>query len=110
MRSPGHSISGAKPNGGGAGYQRDTKSELFLLTVTNMVGEHNFYESARERDFRYAELVGKATVEDPEWTARLLKWLRTSANMRTAAHVGAAEFARACLLAGRWSWWTRPGR
>jgi hypothetical protein len=94
----------ATPSGrtyeGGAGYQRDTKSELFLLAVTNMVGEHTFYESARERDFRYAELVGNATIEDPEWTARLLKWLRTSANMRTAALVGAAEFARARLSVG----------
>ncbi|MFD1047033.1 TROVE domain-containing protein, partial [Kibdelosporangium lantanae] len=79
----------ASPSGrtyeGGAGYRRDTKSELFLLAVTNMVGEHTFYESGRDRDVRYAELVAKATIEDPEWTARLLKWLRTSANMRTAA-------------------------
>ena len=32
---------------GGSGYARDAKSELFLLAVTNMVGEHTFYESAR---------------------------------------------------------------
>ncbi|TCO55089.1 TROVE domain-containing protein [Actinocrispum wychmicini] len=97
-------VSEAVPSGrtyeGGAGYRRDTKSELFLLAVTNMVGEHTFYESAGQRDFRYAELVGQATLADPEWTARLLKWLRSSANMRTASLVGAAEFARARLSAG----------
>ncbi|MGW5742464.1 hypothetical protein [Amycolatopsis sp. NPDC003861] len=48
---------------GGAGYARDTKSELFLLAVTNMVGEHAFYESAGTRDTRYAELV-----RSPHWT------------------------------------------
>lgn len=78
---------------GGAGYARDTKSELFLLAVTNMVGEHTFYESAGKRDERYAQLVREATAADPEWTARFLRWLRSDANMRTASLVGAAEFA-----------------
>lgn len=85
---------------GGAGYGRDVRSELFLLAVTNMVGEHTFYESADQRDERYAELVRKATVADPDWTARFLRWLRGEANMRTASLVGAAEFARARLDAG----------
>jgi hypothetical protein len=79
---------------GGAGYQRDTKSELFLLAVTNMVGEHTFYESADSRDSRYEQLVRAATVEDPEWTARMLAWLRGEGNLRSAALVGAAEFVR----------------
>nr|WP_042195333.1 TROVE domain-containing protein [Kibdelosporangium sp. MJ126-NF4]CEL21944.1 putative ribonucleoprotein-related protein [Kibdelosporangium sp. MJ126-NF4]CTQ92724.1 putative ribonucleoprotein-related protein [Kibdelosporangium sp. MJ126-NF4] len=82
---------------GGAGYQRDVKSELFLLAVGNMVGEQTFYESANDRDNRYADLVSRATIADPEWTARLLKWLRTEANMRSASVVGAAEFTKARL-------------
>ncbi len=85
---------------GGAGYARDTKSELFLLAVTNMVGEKTFYETAGARDERYAQLVREATVEDPEWTARLLKWLRSEGNLRSAALVGAAEFVKARLEAG----------
>jgi hypothetical protein len=85
---------------GGAGYARDTKSELFLLAVANMVGENTFYESASKRDTRYAELVQKATLADPEWTARFLRWLRSDANMRTASIVGAAEFAKARKDAG----------
>ncbi|MGW4488383.1 TROVE domain-containing protein [Amycolatopsis sp. NPDC004368] len=105
-RPAGHSpvFSERTPSGhtheGGAGYARDTKSELFLLAVTNMVGEHTFYESAEQRDTRYAELVRAATLADPDWTARFLAWLRGEANMRTAALVGAAEFAAARRDAG----------
>ncbi|MEU7873822.1 TROVE domain-containing protein [Dactylosporangium sp. NPDC049140] len=77
---------------GGAGYARDLRSELFLLAVTNMVGEQTFYEAAAERDERYSRLVRAAAVADPAWTERFLMWLRTGANMRTAAIVGAAEF------------------
>ena len=85
---------------GAPGYQRDTKSELFLLAVSNMVGENTFYESADKRDQRYADLVRRATIEDPEWTARFLRWLRGDGNMRSASLVGAAEFAKARLDAG----------
>lgn len=94
----------ASPTGrtyeGGAGYVRDSKSELFLLAVTNMVGEHTFYESADRRDTRYAALVRATALNDPDWTARFLRWLRAEANMRTAALVGAAEFVKARLDAG----------
>ncbi|WP_083899611.1 TROVE domain-containing protein, partial [Nocardia abscessus] len=97
-------ISETRPTGrtfeGGAGYARTPQSELFLLAVTNMVGEHTFYESAGERDERYAALVRAATIATPEWTARFLRWLRTEANLRSAAIVGAAEFAKARLDAG----------
>ena len=84
---------------GGDGYERDTKSELFLLAVSNMGGEDTFYESGRKRDNRFAQLVHDAALADPEWTARLLKWLRSEANMRTASLVGAAEFVLARLVA-----------
>ena len=80
---------------GGVAVKRDVKRELFLLAVANMVGEQTFYETAGERDSRFAQLVREATVSDPEWTARLLGWLRTTANMRSASIVGAAEFAHA---------------
>lgn len=84
---------------GGAGYLRDAKSELFLLAVANMVGTDTFYEKAEERDGRYTQLVRELAVRDPEWTANLLTWLRTEANMRTAAIVGAAEYVKARLEA-----------
>ncbi len=85
---------------GGAAYTRDTKSELFMLAVVNMVGEDTFYESAGQRDARYAHLVRQVAVEDPVWMVRFLRWLRAGANMRSASLVGAAEFVHARLAAG----------
>lgn len=82
---------------GGPGYLRDAKSELFLLAVTNMVGQDTFYESGGRRDDRYTQLIRQLAVADPAWTAGLLGWLRSEGNMRTAAIVGAAEFVKARL-------------
>lgn len=80
---------------GGPGWSRDVKSELFLLAVTNLVGEDTFYESGKQRDDRFSALVHQATREDPEWTARLVRWLRADAGMRSASLVAAAEYAHA---------------
>lgn len=82
---------------GGPGYVRDTKSELFLLAVSNFVGETTFYESADQRDNRYATLVRQVAVADPDWTRRFLGWLRGDGNMRSASLVGALEAAKAML-------------
>jgi hypothetical protein len=84
---------------GGAAYARDAKGELFMLAVVNFVGEDTFYESAEDRDARYARLVRQLAVEDPGWTLRFLRWLRAGANMRSASLVGAAEFVHARLAA-----------
>ncbi|HEY5201644.1 MAG TPA: TROVE domain-containing protein [Acidothermaceae bacterium] len=80
---------------GGVGYIRDAKSELFLLAVSNMVGEDTFYEGKSERDKRFRDLVRSVAVDDPDWTRRLIGWLRNSANMRTGSIVAAAEAAYA---------------
>ena len=85
---------------GGAGYAHDAKSELFLLAVANFVGEDTFYEKATERDRRYVDLIQAVAGADPEWTGRLLRWLRTDANLRSASLVGALEAAKAMLAAG----------
>lgn len=84
---------------GGAGYAHDARSELFLLSVANFVGENTFYEKATDRDRRYANLVQTVAATDPQWTAGLLRWLRTDANMRSASIVGALEAAKAMLAA-----------
>ncbi|MEH0627819.1 TROVE domain-containing protein [Streptomyces stelliscabiei] len=83
---------------GATGHLRDAKSELFLLAVSNFVGTDTFYEKGGQRDDRYTQLVRKLAIEDPEWTAGLLGWLRREGNMRTAALVGAAEFTAERLL------------
>jgi hypothetical protein len=85
---------------GAPGCLRDTKSELFLLAVTNMVGENTFYETAADRDSRYTQLIAQVATTDPEWTTGFLGWLRTGANMRSASLVGALEAAYAMIAAG----------
>ena len=85
---------------GAPGYVRDAKSELFILAVSNMVGETTFYEKARDRDNRYATLVHTVALADPAWTRDFLRWLRGEANMRSASLVGAAEAVKARLDAG----------
>ncbi|MDP5310362.1 TROVE domain-containing protein [Streptomyces poriferorum] len=85
---------------GGTGYLRDTKSELFLLAVSNFVGTDTFYEKGGDRDDRYTQLIRQIAVIDPDWCTGFLRWLRSDANMRTAALVGAAEVTKARLDAG----------
>lgn len=101
-RSPIATVTGerARTHEGATGYLRDERSELFLLAVSNLVATGAFYESADDRDDRYSTLVRQLAVEDPEWTAGLLGWLRGEGNMRTAALVGAAEFVKARIDAG----------
>ncbi|MEU4271645.1 TROVE domain-containing protein [Streptomyces sp. NPDC026092] len=98
--SPVVSTHRAPTHQGGIGVLREPRSELFLLAVANFVTQRTFYESGEERDDRFAGLVRKLAVEDPEWTAGLLRWLRSEAHMRTASLVGAAEYVRARLDAG----------
>ncbi|MFJ3875942.1 TROVE domain-containing protein [Streptomyces sp. NPDC090077] len=85
---------------GGPAYVREPREELFLLAVGNFVSQWTFYESGADRDDRYVRLVGELAVQDPEWTAGLLRWLRGEGNMRTASLVGAAAYVRARLAAG----------
>lgn len=85
---------------GGPAFVREPREELFLLAVGNFVSQQTFYESGEERDDRYTRLVRELAVQDPAWTAGLLRWLRGEGNMRTASLVGAAAYVRARLAAG----------
>lgn len=76
---------------GGPAFTRDSLSELFLLGVGNFVGEDTFYEKAETRDERFAKLSRTVAVQNPEWFASFVKWLRTDGNMRSAPLVAAAE-------------------
>lgn len=84
---------------GATGHLRDARSELFLLAVSNFVGQDAFYEKGGDRDDRFTQLVRQLAVEDPAWTVGLLGWLRSEGNMRSAALVGAAEFVKGRLEA-----------
>jgi hypothetical protein len=81
---------------GQRGYARDTKSELFLLAVTHL-GDDTFYESAKNRDTRFAKLCGEVAVADPDWFLKFVTWLRGDANMRTAPLVAAGHGVAARL-------------
>ena len=85
---------------GGTGFARDPRQDLFLLAVTNMAGEDSFYESAGQRDQRFRDLVHTVALEDAEWLARFVGWLRGEANMRSASVVAACEAVWARLQVG----------
>lgn len=86
---------------GAPGFERNPQGELFLLAVANMVSENTFYEAAGDRDNRFAALVQRVAVEDPDWFQRFVGWLRgPEANMRSASLVAAAEGVKALLDAG----------
>jgi hypothetical protein len=98
------STADAKTHEGGRAYTRDTKSDLFMLAVVNMVGEQTFYESADSRDTRFRDLVRAVAIEDAEWMVTFIHWLRNDANMRSASLVAAAETAYARKEAGLAGW------
>lgn len=81
----------ARTGNNAPGFVRDAKSELFLLAVSNFVGQEKFYESAQSGDNRFRDLVRQVAREDAAWIKRFLPWLRSEANMRTASIVGAVE-------------------
>lgn len=86
---------------GAPAYSAPTdRKALFDLAVTNFVGQDTFYESAGARDTRYAELVGKVAIADPEWMVKFIRFLRGTANMRTASLVAAVEASMAREKAG----------
>jgi hypothetical protein len=90
-------IPDATTHEGGSAYTRDSRSELFLLGVSNFVGEDTFYESAADRDERFAALSREVAVNDPEWFAKFVGWLRAEGNMRSAPLVAVAEGVKARL-------------
>src|SRR5687768_824352 len=86
---------------GGDAFARDAESDLFLLAVTNMVGEDTFYERADTRDARFVALVHAVTAANPSFVARLAPYLRTKMLMRSASIVMAAEYVAAGGERGR---------
>jgi hypothetical protein len=89
---------------GGDAFARDAESELFLLAVTNLVGEDTFYERADVRDERFVALVHAVAAANPTFIAGadphngkvgLAQYLRETMLMRSAAVVVAAEYVAA---------------
>jgi hypothetical protein len=63
-----------------------------MLAVSNMVSERTFYEGGKQRDERFVRLVHAVAKDDPAWLARMVPWLRNTANMRSASLVAAIEY------------------
>lgn len=92
--SPVKAQSGGRTANGAPGFERDAKSDLFLLAAGAFFGQDAFYETGNDQADRFRALVAVNTGQDPSWTARFLKWLRSEGNIRTGAIVGAVEYAR----------------
>lgn len=80
------------------GFTRDPKAELFLSAVT-FLNEDNYYESAKDRQDRIANLTRKV-CEDGDWILGLVRWLRFSAHLRSVPTIIAVEAVKARLDAG----------
>ena len=97
VKSPVASASkdGLTTHEGAQGFKRDARGELFMLGAGRFFGEDSFYEKAHDGADRFRKLVHEVAAIDPAWLASFLKWLRSEANIRTAAIVGAVEYTRA---------------
>lgn len=82
---------------GALGFEKDAKTALYTLALTNMVSETTFYEAGKVRDKRFVDLVHGVARTDPGWLAAFLPWVRNVGNMRSAPIVAACEFVRARL-------------
>jgi hypothetical protein len=102
VRSPVSTISDARTALNGAGFLRDTRSELFLLAVSNMADPKGaFHEDGRARDERFTRLLhSPAVFGDEPWARGFINYLRNEANLRSASVIAAAEIVRARLTAG----------
>jgi hypothetical protein len=100
VRSPIITTTSATTALGGQGFERDAKSELFLLAVSNMANPGGaFHESGTDRDARYTALIAQC-APDTAWFTGFLGFLRNTANMRSASIIAAADGVRARLTAG----------
>ena len=86
---------------GGAGFERDAKSELFLLGVSSF-NEDMYYESASLQMTRVKELVSKVLESDDgvAWLAGFTKWLRADANIRSMSIAIALATAKTMIDQG----------
>ncbi|MEV5576458.1 hypothetical protein AB0L06_41060 [Spirillospora sp. NPDC052269] len=67
---------------------------MFTLALSRVALADGFFLWPRADRERFLLLVRRATADDPEWTARFLRWLRTSTPLRIPAIVGACAFVR----------------
>lgn len=79
---------------GATGFSRSPLSDLYLLSVSNLVTVDMFHEGADPRNERYVDLLRSTALLEQDHITRMLPWLRSSGYMRTASVLGAAEVAK----------------
>jgi hypothetical protein len=80
---------------GASGFGRNPLSDLYLLSVSNLVTTEMFHEAADPRNERYVDLLRGTALLEQYHVTHMLPWLRTDGYMRTASVLGAAEAAKA---------------
>lgn len=87
---------------GASGYSRSPLSDLYLLSVSNLVTVENFHERAKDRNERYVDLLQQVALLEQGHVTSMLPWLRQDGYMRAASVLGAAEAAKALCDAHRY--------
>lgn len=86
---------------GGLAWKKDYRTDLFLRASSSFHdGSNRFYETGYKRDETLRQLARQAAIEDFTWFAQFVKWLRRTANIRTAALMIAADGVKARLEVG----------
>lgn len=79
---------------GASGFGRNALSDLYLLSVSNLVTTDMFHEGADPRNERYVDLLRGTALLEQAHVTRMLPWLRSDGYLRTASILGAAEVAK----------------
>jgi hypothetical protein len=79
---------------GATGFSRTPLSDLYLLSVSNLVTVDMFHEGKDPRNERYIDLITQTALLEQEHVTSMFPWLRSDGYMRTASALGAAEAAK----------------
>lgn len=79
---------------GASGFTRSPLSDLYLVSVSNLVTKDTFYERAHDRNERYVDLLHATALLEQWHVTHMLPWLRTDGYMRTTSLLAAAEAAK----------------
>lgn len=79
---------------GATGFSRTPLSDLYLLSVSNLVTVDMFHEGRDPRNERYVDLITQTALLEQEHVTAMFPWLRRDGYMRSAAVLGAAEAAK----------------
>lgn len=100
--SPVTTLGSATTFEGASGFERSPLSDLYLLSVSGLIGKETFYEKKDPRLERYIDLIHSVSLLMQDQVTQMFPWLRTSGYLRTASVLGATEAARELCDAHRY--------